>query len=127
MGGVLHQPLLQQAHRGLGSGAGHRVAAIGAPVATHQPFFHQRPRRGDARQRQARSQPLGHDEDVRRQAKVLHGKKLARAAKARLHLVGHQQDAVLVADLAQAGQEGWRRHHVATLAQHRLDDDGGRL
>ena len=44
-----------------------------------------------------------------------------------LHLVGDQQDAVPVAQLAQGRQEARRRHVVAALALDRLDEDGRHL
>ena len=44
---------------------------------------------------------------------------------AALHLVGHQQDAVPVADLAQPPEEADRRDDVAALALDRLDEDAG--
>ena len=53
------------------------------------------------------------------------GEHLAGPAVAGLHLVGDQENPVLVAELAQARHKGSRRHDVAALAQHRLDDEGG--
>ena len=45
----------------------------------------------------------------------------------RLHLVGDQQDAVPVAQLAQRRQEARRRHVIAAFALDRLDEDGRHL
>ena len=53
------------------------------------------------------------------------GEHLPGAADAALHLVEHQEDAVLVAPLAEALEPGDRRGHVAALAEHRLHDHGG--
>ncbi len=58
---------------------------------------------------------------------MLDGEPLAGTPKSRLYLVGDEQQAVLVADAAQPRQKAWRRHHVATLPQHRLHQDGCRL
>jgi len=55
---------------------------------------------------------------------VLDGPHLAGAPGARLDLVGDEQDAVPVAQLAQAGHEAGLGHDVAALALHGLDDDG---
>ena len=53
------------------------------------------------------------------------GEQVAGAADAGLHLVEHQHQAVVVAQLAQLPQE-FRRHHAhAALALHRLDQDRG--
>ena len=55
---------------------------------------------------------------------VLHGEQLAGAGKAGLHFVGNQQDAVFVADLAQAFKQGGGHGVEAAFALHRLQDDG---
>ena len=57
------------------------------------------------------------------QTEVIAGEHLAGAAHPRLHLVHHQQHAVLRGQLAQALQERRRRHDVAAFALNRLDDD----
>ena len=83
--------------------------------------------RGDeGRQRQAVGDGLGRQHDVGHDAGVLEGPHAPGAAVARLDLVGDEQDAVPVGQLAQAAQEGSRGGHVAALALHRLDDEGGR-
>ena len=79
----------------------------------------------DPRQRQARGDPLGHDEDVRLDVPVADGEQLAGPPEAGLDLVGDEQDPVLAGDLAEARQEGRRRDDVAALAEDRLDDDRG--
>ncbi len=56
---------------------------------------------------------------------MLHGEQLSGAAEAGLHFIGDQQDAVLIANGAQRLDEVRRRHIEATLALHRLEDDGG--
>ena len=79
-------------------------------------------RHADA-QRHAAGNALGHADHVRLHAGVLDGPPLARAARAALHLVHHQQNAVAVADGAQLAQKVVRRHHVAAFALDRLDED----
>ena len=49
----------------------------------------------DARQRQARGDALGHDQDVRLDVPVLDREQLAGPPEAGLDLVGDEQDAVL--------------------------------
>ena len=41
------------------------------------------------------------------------------------HLINDEQDAMLVADFAQRGDEAGRRREEAALAHDGLDDDGG--
>ena len=53
------------------------------------------------------------------------GEQIAGAAHAGLHLVEHQQQAVVVAELAQRPEEGMRRGAHAAFALHRLDQDAG--
>ncbi len=67
--------------------------------------------------------PLAVEQDVRLDGPVLDGPHLARASGARLDLVGDEDDAVPVADLAQARQEGVVRDDVAALALDGLDED----
>ena len=61
---------------------------------------------GDDRpQRHPAGDPLGQADDVRLDAQCSTANSLPGAAHARLHLVGHEQDAVLVAEVAQRRQE----------------------
>ena len=62
---------------------------------------------------------------VRGDADALVGEEIAGAAHAGLHLVERQQQAVLVAELAQRLEERLRRRAHAALALHRLDQDAG--
>lgn len=49
------------------------------------------------------------------------------AGKARLDLVGNEQDAVAVANSSQGNQKLRRRRQPAAFALHRLDDDRGHV
>ena len=87
------------------------------------PLRHQALLRDHRADRQARAQALGQRHDVGLHAPVLAGEHAAGAADARLHFVEDQQDAVLVAQRAQAGEEAVGRHDVAAFALDRLDQD----
>ena len=61
---------------------------------------------------------------------MLHRKQLAGPARSALNLIGNQNNAVLVADLANPFQEARRNGNKARLALHRLDQKrshGGRI
>ena len=68
---------------------------------------------------------LRHRHEVGRDAEALRRECLAGAAEAADHLVEHEQDAVRVADLAQAREVALGRHEAAGRAGDRLDDAGG--
>ncbi len=75
--------------------------------------------------REAAAERLGERHHVGRDTEALIGKQLAGAAHAGLHLVEGEQQAVLVAELAQRPEEGRRRRADAALALDRLDQDAG--
>ncbi len=68
---------------------------------------------------------LGEGDQVRGDRPVVDGEPLPAAAEPAHHLVGDQQDAVLVADLPDALEVARRRHQDAVGADHRLEDDRG--
>src|SRR5215218_3530751 len=85
-------------------------------------------RRGENRaDREPAAKTLGEAHDVRRHADLLIAEHLAEAADAGLHLVEREQQAVLVAQLAQRPEEGRRRGANTALALHRLDEDARSL
>ena len=100
--GVVDEPVLQQLDGGDGGRTGDGVAAIGGAVGALAPGFEDLGTRDHGRERHARGDALGAEQDVRLHAEVLDGPHLARAPRARLDLVGDEQDAVAVAELAQA-------------------------
>ena len=127
LGGVGDEAALEQVDRREGGGAGDRVAAVRRAVGARPPRLEQ-VRAGDhGAERHARRDALGSQEDVRLHAPVFDGPHLAGPARARLDLVGDEQDAVLVADVAQALEEAVLGDEVAALALDRLDDDRGDL
>ena len=89
-----------------------------------RPPLHQRGRGDDPAERQARRDALGEQDHVGGDAEGLGRERVAGAAHAALHLVEDQHDAVLVAAAAQPLEPRDRRHDVAALAEHRLDDHG---
>ena len=125
IGAVAELFLLDDVEHGMRRGDADRATAIGAAKAAGAGRVHDLGAAGDGRQREAAGKALGHGGQIGRHLMVVHGEHLAGAGKAGLHLVGDQQDAVLVADLAQRRHEIARRLVEAALALHRLEDDRG--
>ena len=126
--GVLDQPLVaDRLEHGDAGGAGDRVAAVRRAVRAATPALAELAPGHDRRQREPVGDRLGHAHDVGDDPRVLERPHLARPAVARLHLVGDQQDPVLVAQRAQRAHERDRRRVVAALALDRLDEDRGDL
>ena len=80
----------------------------------------------DAAQRQVTAgDPFGEGQDVRFDAETVQREHLAGAPEAADHLVGDQQNVVLVADGAHTRKIVVRRHEYAADALHRLGDHRG--
>mmetsp|Transcript_68406 Transcript_68406/g.198318 ORF Transcript_68406/g.198318 Transcript_68406/m.198318 type:complete len:269 (-) Transcript_68406:428-1234(-) len=120
-----HLLLLKHIKRRHGGRDGHCIAPIGAAHATDLLSRGElRPRRHHG-QRVPRGDTLGGYQDVGHDAEMLHSPLLACPAEATLHLVSNEQDVVLRAPFPQAVHESRRRHDVAALAEHWLNDDSG--
>ncbi len=76
---------------------------------------------------QAGGNALGDTDDVGNDAPVLNGEPLPRPPHPRLHLVGHEEDAVPVTELAQSPMPTIGGDDVAALALHWFDEDGSHL
>jgi len=72
-----------------------------------------------------RGQHLGHGDHVGLEVEHLRAERLAEPPEAGDHLVGDQQDVVLLQDGLDPGEVAGRRHHHAAGALHRLRDEGG--
>ncbi len=73
----------------------------------------------------ARGDALGEGDQVGLDAKVLRGERRAEPAPAGDHLVEHQQDAVLRADVAQPREIALRRHQHPARGRDRVDHHRG--
>ena len=71
------------------------------------------------------ARPFAVIEDVGFGVEMLTAPELSGPPEAGLHLVDHQQDAVLVGAFPQPGEEPLVGGHVAALAEHRLDEERG--
>mmetsp|Transcript_6064 Transcript_6064/g.24216 ORF Transcript_6064/g.24216 Transcript_6064/m.24216 type:complete len:373 (+) Transcript_6064:1199-2317(+) len=119
--------------RGQAGGAGQRVGRVGVAVKEldqvlgpgHEGVVDLLLREDRAHRHAAVGDALGHGHQVGRDAEGLRAERVAGAAEAGDDLIEDQQDAVLVADLAQPLQIALRRNQHAGGAGHRLDDDGG--
>lgn len=110
-----------------GGGAGERVAAVGATEATGPGRIHEGGFADHASEGQAAGEGFGNGDEVGDDAGVFDGKHLAGAGETSLHLVGHEEDAVLIAEGAKATKKVGRGDIEATFALHGLEDDGGDL
>ena len=102
------------------AGEGGAVGAGGQGVGRVAPGAH----RADGH---AGAQLLGHGAGVGLHAVVLMGEQLAGTAGANLHLVEHQQDALLIAQIAQALEELLGGGTDAALALNGLGEDGANV
>ena len=112
-------------HHRQGCCAGNRATGIGAAQAAWGDGVHVLGLAAHTGQRETARDGFGEGGQVGGNAHLFHGEEGTGTAGTGLHFVGDQQDAVLVAQFAQALHEGFRRDVEAALALHRLDDDGG--
>ena len=124
----LEEPLAQHhvEHR-VADRHGERIAAEGRAVAARR-HAGRSPLGGQARPHgKTAADALGDRHDVGADAGPFVGEEPPGAAHAALHLVEHQQQAMLVAKLAQRPQVRLRQHPDAALALHRLQQDASGL
>eukprot|EP01137_Pigoraptor_chileana_P005786 Opistho-2@49321 len=112
---------LEDVESGVCGGARDGVAGISAALATRGCLGHDVLACDNGRQRKPGCKALCHDENVGDDVVVLDGKHLARAAEARLHLIGDKENAILFADLLDAREKVGRRVDIATLSKHGLN------
>jgi hypothetical protein len=132
---ALEQALvLVDVERGEAGGTGGRMAGIRVPVeeldravrrGAHDRVVDALAHRHGAHRLRAVGEALRHRQQVGRDTEALRGERLSRAAEAADHFVEHQQDAVRIADLAQAHEVALRRHEAAARPGDRLDEAGG--
>src|SRR5216683_2799863 len=110
---------------GAGDGAGHGVAAEGAAVVARAQDAEDLARGEDCGDGiETASEGFADDEDVGGDALVHVGEELAGAAEAGLDLVGHEEDAVLLADGCGLCEEAVGRDEDAGLSLDGLDEEG---
>src|SRR6266516_5351095 len=105
--------------------ASHRVAAIGAPQGTRHGSVHDVCPSNHPTEWQARRDRLPDQEQIGHDSVMLDGKHLACPTISCLDLVCHEQNLVVVADLAQLMKKPWRGDHEAALSLHRFHNQGG--
>ena len=93
--------------------------------AGHQRIVNPAARKHRAHRNDTVGDPLGGGDEIWRDAEIIGGKGRAETAEPGDHLIEDQQDAVLVAQRAQALQIALRRDQHAGRTGDRLDDDGG--
>ena len=107
----------------MGGGDRDRVADVGAADGAVARRVHDLRPAEHARERQAGGDRLGDRDQVGLDPELLDGEGRAGAAEAGLHLVGDEDDAVLVAEPSQALHELAGRDDEAALALDGLEDD----
>src|SRR5205814_10181406 len=107
-------------------GAGDRVATEGRGMAPTGPIHH-RGSCDDGAQGEPDGDPLGQAEDVAGDSPMLGREHLPGPPDPALDLVKDEQDAMLIAELAESRQEVEGRDDITSLALDRLDEDGGQL
>ena len=134
LGAAVEQALLLVGvEGGEAGGSRHRIAGIGVAVgeldemlgAVHEGVVDLLLHEDRAHRDGAVGDALGGEHDIRRDAEIVDGEGRAEAAEAGDDLVEDQQDAVLVADLAQLLEIALGRDQHAGGAGDRLDDDRG--
>ncbi len=125
--GPLGEPVLADVGEGRGA-RGHRelVAAEGPRVGAGFPDVEILVVDDDG-EREAATDRFGEDHDVRHDTRVVDGPEGARAADARLHLVGDEGQSVRAGEGTHPPQPGIRRRVHTALALDRLDDHPGRV
>lgn len=124
LGGVFDHSAFQEFQSSKGRSTADRIAAEGGGMAAARPGHHFA-FSDHGSQGHAAGDALGKADDIRFDVPVLHGEHAPRPAHAGLHLIGHQQHAVLVAKLPQGREKARRRNVIAAFALDRLDEDGG--
>ena len=123
---VIEEARLQHhIEHGVGRRDGQRIAAEGRAVRARCHTGRGFGRRQTSPDRKAAAERLGQRHDVGFDADALMGEQATRAAHARLDLVEDEQNAFVVAQLAQRPEEGMRRRADAALTLQRLDQDAG--
>ncbi len=115
--------LLEHVEHGTRGGECDRVADERSADGAGMRIVHDLGAADDTRQRQPACHRLRNDHEVGLDAEVLHREHSTRAPEPGLHLVRHEQDAVPVADSAQAFHELRGRGQEAALALLRLEHD----
>ena len=128
VGHALQKAILEDdvQHR-VAAGRRQRIAAIGGAVGADNHALARLAGRHEGAERKTAADALGDRHDVGRDAVNLVREELAGTANAGLDLVHHQQQAMLIAQIAQPAQEArWRQPHAA-LALNGLDQNARRL
>ena len=117
--------LTDDGHRFNRRGARHRAAAISAPNPSQVRRIHDFRPAGHRGDRHARSERLGHDDQIRHDVVVLDREQTAGATHAALHFIGNHDDAMLGAEFTDAPEESGRYRDEPRFALNRLDNHRG--